>query len=91
MAHISTKHFHWLKLPRQFFAEISELPNQHIPLKRIFQDSCDEGFTLVSKDTGVGLDFYLDKEVKSEGDIVAWHFLPAQKNGPVNKVIILND
>jgi len=91
MAHISTKNLHWQKLPRSFFAEISELPNKQIPLKRVFQDSCDEGFTLVSDWTGQKLDFYLNETVKSEGDVVAWHFLPVRKNGPVTKVTILND
>lgn len=82
---------HWQKLPRSFFAEISELPNKRIPLKRMFQDSCDEGFTLVSHHTGREIDFYLTETVKNEGDVVAWHFLPVNGDSPVRKVIIIND
>ena len=92
MAHLSTRNFHWQKLPRSFFAEISELPNKTIPLKRIFQDACDVGFTLVSEWTGQEMDFYMNEEKRDRNnDVIAWEFLPVIKGGPVTKVVILND
>lgn len=92
MAHISTKDLFWHKESRSFSIEVCELPNKRIPLKRIYQDSCDEGFTLVSHHTGIEIDFYLNKtSTWTDGGVAAWYFLPVIKNGPVTKVTIFND
>ena len=91
MAFLSTRNMQWHKDARSFICEISDLPEKRIPLKRVFQDSCDEGFTLVSEWTGQELDFFLNETVTKEGDVMLWKFLPVQKNGPVSEVVIFND
>ncbi len=88
---ISTRNLQWLKASHSFVGEISELPNQRIPLARVFQDSCDEGFTLVSHVTGAELDFFLDNVLKKDGDTLSWTFRPVQRGVPVESVVIFND
>jgi len=91
MSAISTKHLHYQKIGRSFFGEISELPDKHIPLKRVFPDSCDEGFTLVSHVTGNGIDVYLNETKRdADGDVIAWEFVPVN-DSRITKVVILND
>lgn len=49
-------------------------------LEWIFEDSCDAGFVMVSERTGKELTFYLDREEKRDGDLVAWHFKPVTRD-----------
>lgn len=90
---INTKHLHYQKLPRSFFGEISDLPEQKIPMFPLvacgFQGV---GFWLESQNTG---DKILMRAVRSEFDkageeIVAYIFEPVNDNR-ITEVILLND
>jgi len=61
----------------------------------LFDDACDEGFTLVSHKTGKHVMFYyVDKVYDEEGDVIQWKFeecelRPMETNG--TRVAVLND
>jgi hypothetical protein len=90
---INTKHLHYQKLPRSFFAEISDLPGNRIPMFNLLSEGVQGvGFWLESQNTG---DKILMKAVRSEFDktgeeIVAYIFEPVCDNR-ITEVILLND
>ncbi len=44
---------------------------------RVYDDSCDEGFGILSDATGKIVSFAVDRyEQDSEGEIQAWHLIP---------------
>jgi len=89
---ISTKYLHYQKLPRSFFAEISELPGKQLPLRRLYPDACDEGLDLVSHKTGAKITMYLDHIGRdAEGDVVAWVFKPVDHDAPISGFVVVND
>lgn len=90
-AYISTRHLHYQKIGKSFFAEISELPKQRIPYMRVYNDACDIGFWLVSDKTGAEIMMVMTEEKVVNGDVVAWTFTPVDKNAPINNVVIVND
>lgn len=80
----STRDFAWNPLTKTFVAEASELrwkPGWP-PLHRVYDDACDEGFTLVSHMTGQKMAVALEKIDKSEDYAGGWRqltFLPAER------------
>jgi len=90
-AYISTKDLHYQKIGRSFFQEISCLPDKRIPLMRVYDDACDEGFILVSHVTGAEIKMVLTETKLEDGDVVGWTFKPINKNAPINNVVIIND
>ena len=90
-AYISTRDLHFQSAGRSFFQEISCLPEKRIPLMRIYPDSCDEGFILVSHSTGMEIKMVLSETKIIEGEVMSWTFRPINKNAPINNVVIVND
>jgi len=90
-AYISTRNLHYQSIGRSFFQEISCLPDQHIPLMRVYPDACDEGFYLVSHLTGTEIKMVRTETKHIDGDVVSWTFKPVNKNAPIRNVVILND
>ena len=73
-----------------FVSELSDLGRPR--LGRVYDDACDEGFTIISKKTGKPAVFALySSEDDSEGDVLSWTFTcvtPGLKN---LKAVIYND
>ncbi len=90
-AYISTRDLHFQSKGRSFFQEISCLPDQRIPLMRIYPASDVQGFYLVSASTGMEILMIRTKTHIVNGDVVSWTFRPADKNAPINNVVIVND
>ena len=90
---INTKHLHYQKLPRSFFAEISDLPGNRIPMENLLNHGvAGVGFWLESERTG---DKILMQAVRSKFDatgeeIVAYIFEPVN-DSRIKEVILLND
>lgn len=73
-----------------FIAEASRLGKSFVT-GRVYDDACDEGFTIISERTGNPTVFALHNVEMNEGDIMAWEFkcvTPGLKN---LKAVIFND
>ena len=90
-AYISTRDLHFQSVGRSFFQELSCLPDKRIPLMRVYPDSCDVGFYLVSHSTGMEIKMVETEVKRVNGDIVSWTYRPVDKNAPINNVVIVND
>lgn len=86
----STKEFTWCSRSRRFVAEISELHNA-VLASRVFNDACDEGFTLVSERTGEEMTMILESESRdNEGELLYWTFKPERETA-LFTVRVFND
>jgi hypothetical protein len=75
----------------QFTAEASDF-GRNFDLGRVYDDACDEGFTIVSEKTGKGAVFALyNHEEDGEGDLVAWIFKCVTPGLTHLKAVIFND
>lgn len=73
-----------------FSAEASELRN--LRLGRVYDDACDEGFTIVSAKTAKGAVFVENgPEEDNEGDVVLWNFKCVTPGLTHLKAVIYND
>lgn len=90
---ISTKLFSYHAEDKTFSAEISTLEgNGGFALGQVYDDACDEGFTLVSQRTGQLVVFARHSEDKDrEGDIVGWWFESVSRGFKGFKVLVIND
>lgn len=74
-----------------FSAEASEL-SRTFRLGRVYDDACDEGFTIISEKTGKGAVFALHEiERDREGDLVSWIFKCVTPGLTHLKAVIYND
>lgn len=93
MGILNTKFLHYQKLPRSFFGEISDLPDNKIPMENLlFEGVRGVGFWLESENTG---DKILMQAVRSEFDatgeeIVAYIFEPVSDKR-ISQVVLIND
>lgn len=73
-----------------FIAEASDL--QDTVLGQVYDDACDEGFTIISKKTGKPAVFAMN-EIKRdrEGDLVSWEFVCVTPGLKALKAVIFND
>ena len=82
---------------RCFTQEISSLERRYNLFGQLYDDACDQGFTMVSQKTGVEVSFYLSKDIDRAGDEGGWEFEPipeSVRKTPAAKglkVIIFND
>lgn len=91
--------FNYHKDDETFSQEISTLQgNGFDPFSQVYEDACDEGFTMVSEQTGRKVTFYLDDVGRDgEREITRWSYMPTPESvrqipGIENlKVIIFND
>lgn len=103
MAIFSSKKFDFDKHTNTFSATrstLTPLGSRSEVFHQIFQDSCDEGLTIISTVTGVTIDYYVQLEqyhpvYKSE--IQSWQLMPTEDSirkhprASGTKVIIFND
>lgn len=74
-----------------FITEASDL-GRGLFLGRVYNDACDEGFTIVSEKTGKGAVFALyNHDEDGEGDLVAWIFKCVTPGLTHLKAVIFND
>jgi hypothetical protein len=74
-----------------FVTEVSGL-SRRFSLERIYDDACDEGFTIISEKTGKGAVFaLLTTERDREGDLVSWTFKCVTPGLTHLKAVIYND
>lgn len=87
---ISSDNFSFRNLT--FTAESSELPRS-FNLGRVYDDACDEGFTIVSERTGRSAVFALEKSIMdpSGEDVLGWEFVCVTPNLRNLKTVIYND
>lgn len=88
-APVSYRQLSWDSTRRAFIADASDLKG----LGRVYDDACDEGFTVVGK-TGREVVFVLDDEKRDdEGEVHYWTFVPARPGDRtlVASAIIFND
>lgn len=89
---ISTERFTWVAGTRTFVAEVSEL--QDLEMIRVYPDSCDVGFDLVSHKTGKVVRM-VQSEEKCDKDGNGWfEFIPAFAKDRKQydfKVLVFND
>jgi hypothetical protein len=87
---ISSEHLEYSGKLASFLAEASDLGDK-FKVGRVYDDACDEGFTIVSARTGKEAVFALDHLEENEGDICAWHFVCVTPNLKHLKAVIFND
>jgi hypothetical protein len=87
---ISTNQFNWCPKTKTFSQEISSIPS--FDTGRVFDDSCDEGFTLVSHKTlkEVVMCLY-ETKFNGEGELQSWEFRPIHPRNQDFVLIIFND
>jgi hypothetical protein len=96
---VLSNRFDYVSAWKTFIAEISELSHGGVdPLGQLYNDSCDQGFVMISSKTGSEVEFYLHETQRDgEGEIGAWEFRATANAIHHNfnlqnvKVIILND
>ncbi len=68
----------------KFTCELSDLLSTPFTLGRVYDDACDEGFSIVSEKTGKSAVFRLiEMRRDSDGDLQSWEFVcvtPGLKN-----------
>ncbi len=85
---ISSKQFTYHKESGNFISEMAEVAPY---LGQVLNDSCDEGFFMVSSKTGAVATFVLSKTNSNvEGEIWSWDFR-ANLSGKTLKARIFND
>lgn len=75
-APVSTAQFTFDARQARFVAEISDL-GRGFTFGRVWDDSVDEGLTLVSTRTGDEIVFVVDDEIVRDGEIRYWKLIPA--------------
>lgn len=74
-----------------FVAEASDF-GRNLDLGRVYDDACDEGFSIVSAKTGKIAVFALyNHEEDNEGDLVSWIFRCVTPGLTHLKAVIFND
>lgn len=82
VSRIHTKNFTWVPEEKLFVAEASDFHGINL-FGRVFGDSCDAGFDLVSDKTGDVRAMALDHTEKdAEGDTLWWDFTPFKIRNP---------
>jgi hypothetical protein len=70
---ISSKAFTFDKTAGRFTTEASDILNSH--MSRLWDDSFDFGFAIISAKTGVSVIFtYSDTEIDADGETVCWNY-----------------
>jgi hypothetical protein len=71
---VSSKLFDWSAKDKQFTVEASTLGKNAIG--QVYDDACDEGFTMVSARTGKTATFYLVSRERYQGEVTGWTLKP---------------
>ena len=86
---VSSNKFFFNKSSGTFIAEASDL--QGFRLGRVYDDACDEGFSIVSEKTGKSAVFALADEIFRNEDIGGWNFVCVTPGLKQLKAVIFND
>jgi hypothetical protein len=74
---INSTAFDWNPKSCEFVADIAELQYQGLdPAGRLYADSADLGFVMISAKTGETIEFMLHETQRNDGDVVYWEFKP---------------
>lgn len=87
---ISSERFEYSGKLACFLADVSDLGSD-FKTGRVYDDACDEGFTIISARTGKEVVFALDQVDKDEDDILAWRFKCAIPEFKHITAVIFND
>ena len=90
----STRMFSYDKETRTFVAEASTIQRGNKIMGPLYDDACDEGFTLVSHKTGAEvMYYYVDTVRDAEGEIIKWTFreVASRDTNYYTRVIVFND
>jgi len=91
----STHMFSYDKETRTFVTEASTIQRGNKFMGQLYDDSCDEGFTLLSHKTGAEvMYYYVDTVRDAEGEIIKWTFNEAITQNGKNyrtRVSVFND
>jgi hypothetical protein len=102
MATFYTENFNYNPNTKLFTADMSTLDKggTRQVFHRVYKDSMDAGFVMISTHTGVEITFVVDKidhgGKENEGEIAGWHLIPTKqckRNHPCCvdlKVLIVN-
>lgn len=91
---------HFQKQPgNKLIAEASDLQqgSRRELFGAVYDDSCDEGFVIVSERTGREATFAVDSRDEAEGEVRAWELVPTKKTLRQHphlaglRVVVLND
>jgi len=75
----------------KFISEASDLGRQFM-LGRVYDDACDEGFTIISEKTGNSAVFALHKEnINADNETTDWEFVCVTPGLKFLKAVIFND
>lgn len=72
---------------RESFMLVSEASDLKLEFKRIYDDACDEGITIVSHRTGQPVDFVVSHIEWHEGDLQFWDLIPVLKGRIQNPLL----
>ena len=72
-----------------FIAEASELGS--FRLGRVYDDACDEGFTVISEKTGKPAVFAFNKEIQNGDEVGGWEFVCVTPGLKQLKAVVFND
>ena len=88
-APISSRQLHFDANTNEWVGEISSTNG----FGRVWNDSCDEGLTLVSADSGRETVFYVNRTIRNtDGDIAFWILAPVAEPGALPCTIrLFND
>lgn len=85
---VSTSRLSWDPVRREFSAELSDLGGR---FGRVWDDSCDEGLTLVSVRTGREVVCAVDSDFRDPDSTVRWWVLKPVERGHAWSVVVFND
>ena len=88
-APISSNKFQYCSKSNSFIAEASEL--RGFKLGRVYDDACDEGFSIVSEKTGKSAVFALVAEIIHNEELGGWNFVCVTPGLKHLKAVIFND
>lgn len=91
-ARIASSRFTYDKATKSFIAEDSDFGGKGHPVGRVYDDACDEGFTIVSERTGKEVVFALHMVHKdADGDLTKWEYHSVTPGHKGYRAVILND
>lgn len=76
---------------RSFSIEASMLGATKVEPSRVYNDACDEGFTLVSHRTGDEVIVALDRVDYNGDDVLAWEYASIWPRGANIRLSVFND
>jgi hypothetical protein len=86
---VSAGRFHWDAPSRQFSAEISDLGLR--AFGQVWDDSCDEGLTLISRFGDRSAVFVVEETQVSGGEVTGWLLKPARPADRLDFTLLIHN